>query len=184
MRRVIGVLIAGVLLASQSEYESARRKADLIENDQAKPGSTVSFSVAEANAYAREEARKEVGDGVRNTKVWFGNGTASGSATIDFVKVQTARGKPPGMLMRLMLEGEKDVQVTVRVESRARQAKIDVDEVYINGLGIPKSAVNMLIEYYVMPRYPEAKIGQWFELRHRVDSIGVTPAGVALKFKP
>ncbi|MCC6586683.1 MAG: hypothetical protein IT168_08190 [Bryobacterales bacterium] len=177
---VIGALVA----AAESEYESARRKADLIESDQAKPGSTVSFSVAEANAYAREEARKEVGDGLRNTKVWFGSGTASGSATIDFVKVQTARGKPPGMLMRLMLEGEKDVQVTVRVESRGGQAKIDVDEVYINGLAIPKSAVNLLIDYYVMPRYPEAKIGQWFELRHRVDTIGVTAGGVALKFKP
>ena len=47
-----------MLFAANAAYESARRKADLIENDQAKPGSVIAFSGAEANAYAREEARR------------------------------------------------------------------------------------------------------------------------------
>jgi hypothetical protein len=182
-RRGFCLLGAKYLLAASADYESARRKAELIESEKARPGSSITFSVAEANAYAREEARREVGDGLRQARVWFGYGKASGSAVVDFVKLQTARGKPPGLLLRWMLQGEKELQVGVRVESRAGQAKIDIDEVYIEGIGIPLSVVNVLVEYYLLPRFPEAKIGQWFELRHQVEQVIVTPSGVTLKIK-
>lgn len=184
MARAICALLAGLLVATPADYTSARRKVKLIEHDQVEPGSTISFSLAEANAYAREEVRNQVADGLRNTKVWFGDSVASGSATIDFVQVQTARGRPPGMLMRLMLSGEKDIQVTVRLASRPGEAKIDIEEVYINGFSVPQTMVDLLIEYYLTPRFPDAKIGQWFELRHNVDTIAVGPAALQLKFKP
>jgi hypothetical protein len=183
VRQTIGLAVTCVLFAASADYESARRKADLIENDQAKPGAVISFSVAEANAYAREEARREVGEGLRNAKVWFSAGKASGSAVVDFVKLQTEKGRPPGLLLRWMLQGEKEVQVSVKVEARDGKAKIDIDEVYLEGVGIPKGAVDLLIEYYLLPRFPEAKIGEWFELRHRVERITVTQAGVQMKIK-
>lgn len=172
-----------MLFAANADYESARRKADLIENDQAKPGSVIAFSGAEANAYAREEARREVGEALRNAKVWFSQGKASGSATLDFVKLQTARGRPPGLLLRWMLQGDKEVQVSVKIEARDGKAKIDIDEVYLDGVGIPKGAVDLLIEYYLLPRFPDAKIGEWFDLRHRIERITVAPSGVQLKIK-
>jgi hypothetical protein len=183
VRQTLVLAVTCGLFAANADYESARRKADLIDSDQAKPGSVISFSVAEANAYAREEARREVGDGLRNARVWFSPGKASGSAVVDFVKLQTERGRPPGLLLRWMLQGEKEVQVSVKVEARDGKGKIDVDEVYLEGVGIPKGAVDLLIEYYLLPRYPDAKIGQWFELRHQVERITVTPAGVQIKIK-
>jgi len=183
VRQAIALTITCVLFAANADYESARRKADLIENDQAKPGSMISFNGAEANAFAREEARREVGDGLRNAKIWFSQGKASGSATLDFVKLQTARGRPPGLLLRWMLQGEKEVQVSVKIEARDGKAKIDIDEVYLDGVGVPKAAVDLLVEYYLLPRFPDAKIGEWFDLRHRVERITIAPSGIQWKIK-
>ena len=45
-------------------------------------------------------------------------------------------------------------------------------------------ALELVIEYYVLPRFPEAAIGRWFPLRHNVKTIAVKPAGITFVFGP
>jgi len=85
-----------LVYSSRSEYTSAQHKFDLIESERLKPGARVTLSQRELNAYVEEELPKVAPQGVREAKVELGTGTATGSALIDFLKLQRARGNPPG----------------------------------------------------------------------------------------
>src|ERR1700683_4147258 len=102
----LALLVLPLLLySSRSEYASAQHKLDLIENDRMKPGSQVTLSERELNAYVEQQLPKVVPQGVREPKLELGAGIATGSALIDFVKLENAHGKPPGWLMRQLLQG-------------------------------------------------------------------------------
>ncbi len=87
-----------------------------------KPGSKVTLSERELNAYVEQELPKVVPQGVREPKLELGAGMATGSAIIDFIKLQNAHGKPPGWLMRQLLQGEHPVTVTARIDIRSGAA--------------------------------------------------------------
>ena len=43
--------------------------------------------------------------------------------------------------------------------------------------------LDFLIQNYLLPYYPEAKIGQPFELNHRMDRLDIKPNQVAVYIK-
>jgi hypothetical protein len=183
-RFLLLILVALGCAATVAEYQSAKRKALLIETDRVPPLGSVFFTPGELNAYAAEEVRKELPEGLRSPRLEFGSGTARGSALIDFAKVQTARGSPSGLLLSLLLRGERQVTVDVAVHSENGTARVDVQSVSIGNATLSGAALDMVIEYYVLPRYPDAAIGRAFPLRHNVKQITVSPAGVKFAFGP
>ncbi len=180
-RRSLFLLLAVPLVASpSSEYDSARRKIDLIEKEAYRPGTRVALSPGELNAYAEQEVKAAVPDGVRNPKVELGSDRATGSALVDFARLQRAQGKPPGWLMQRLLEGERPVKVTARIRSAAGKATVDVESVEISGMTIDGGMLDYLIKNYLLPMYPDAKIGRPFELGHRIERLEVRPAAVGV----
>src|SRR5579863_10705707 len=103
--RPLALLTVPLLVYStaRSDYASCQRKFDLIENDRLRAGSRLTLSQRELNAYVEQELPKVAPHGVREPKLQLGAGTATGSAMVDFVKLQSAQGKPPGWLMRQLL---------------------------------------------------------------------------------
>ena len=183
-RRFILVLAAVGCAASVEEYRSAKRKALMIEADRVPAHGSVSFTAGEVNAYAAEEARQEVPAGLRSPQLTLGTGTMRGTALIDFAKAQTARGDPPGVLLAWLLRGERQVTVDVRVQSGDGVARVDVERVMVGNATLSGRALELVIEYYVMPRFPEAAIGRPFQLRHNVKSVDVKPSGITFAFGP
>ncbi len=138
----------------------------------------VSFSVREINAYARAEVRNHIPEGVRDPHFVLGESRVTGSAYVDFLKLRRGQGKPVSWLIARLLEGERKVEGTVRVKSGRGEAQVDVERVEVSGIRMSGAALEFLIENFVVPRYPEVKIGEPFELDHRVDRIEVKPSGV------
>src|SRR5215470_5389694 len=96
--------------APSADYLSCKRKFDLIESERLRPGSRVLLTSRELNAYVTAEVAQYGAGGVRNPQVELGDGSASGTALIDFVKLQQAAGKPPGWVMSRLLAGERPVR--------------------------------------------------------------------------
>jgi hypothetical protein len=181
MRRFwpLGLLTLPLLLfSSRSDYASAQRKLDLIENDRLRPGSKVTLSQRELNAYVDEEVPKVAPQGVREPKLELGAGAATGTAIIDFLKLRSSEGKPPGWLMRQLLQGEHPVTVTARIASGSGRATVTVDRVEVSGVAIEGRMLDFLIHNYVLPYYPEAKVGEPFALSHRIERLDVQPTHV------
>lgn len=178
---VAGLLLLGglpLLFSARSDYASVQHKFDLIEGDRLKPGSRVTLTERELNAYAVEEIPKVVPEGVRNPQLQLGSGSATGSALVDFLKLHSGRGEPPGWLARQLLAGERPVTVTARISSGGGRATVNIESVQVSGITIEGRMLDFLIQNYLLPYYPDAKIGQPFEMSHRIDRLDIQPSRV------
>lgn len=175
MRLCLAVAAVFSLLASNtSDYLSAKRKLESIEKERLRPGTRVLLTPAELKAYAEKEAPA----GVRNVGVELRQGSASGSALIDFLKLRQAHGEPPGLLTSWLLEGERPVKVTARIDSGGGKAQVKVESVEVSGVSIQGRLLDYLVRNYVLPNYPDAKIDEPFELGHRVERLEIAPSAV------
>jgi hypothetical protein len=168
------------ITAGADDYQSAKYKIDLIEDDRATPGSRIWLSAGELNAYARTEAPKVVPRGLRETRLELGKGTATGSALVDFLKVRELNGPPASRLIAWFLSGERPVQATAKIESGRRRATVYVQQVTVSGMTARGAVLDFLIANFLLPYYPEAKIGQPFDLKHGVERFEISPAGVSV----
>ncbi|HVN06003.1 MAG TPA: hypothetical protein VMT86_16390 [Bryobacteraceae bacterium] len=173
-------LAAPLCPAAPSDYEAFMRKFALIEQDRLRPGSRVVLTQAEINAYARHEMSSVAPDGVRSARVDLGPGTATASALIDFGRLRRAEGRPPGLLMGYLLDGERPVTITARVRSSGGTARVDLQSVEISGVVIEGRMLDFLVNSYLLPAYPQAKIGQPFALGHRIERLDVQPSAVGV----
>lgn len=172
-------VIAGCMLgAISSDYVSVQQKFALIEAGRLRPGARVVLSPRELTAYAEHG----VPVGVRNPRLQvMAPGVVTGSALVDFGKVRRAQGYRPGWLMSRILDGERPVSVTARIQSGAGKATVVVQRVEVSGLQIDGSTLDFLIENFLIPMYPDAAIGRPFELGHRIEKLDVQPAAVAVQ---
>ena len=169
------LLAAGAARGAES---AARKKLTLIEDDEAPPG-WVTFTAEDVNVLAVEELAEEALQGVTQPVVVLGNNRATASARIDFARVrESSTGETPGALARLLLGGEKDVSVEAAFRSGQGKCEIEVLRVVISGFEIKGRLLDWLIESYLLPLYPTAKVGRPFEMGHRIDRMEMTPARV------
>ncbi len=169
--------LAWIVQAATTDYESAQRKIDGIQSDRLKPGARVDLTPRELNAYAEHNLPA----GVRNARVQVtAPGDATGSALVDFGKVERSRGGQPGWLMSKLLDGERPVSVTAHIRSADGKATVDVERVQVSGLEIDGAMLDFLIKNVLLAVYPDAVVGRPFELGHHIRSIDVKPSAVGV----
>jgi hypothetical protein len=171
------VLAAAALAIAGNEYFSARQKFDSIESGRLRPGAHVTLSYPEITAWVEKEAPR----GVRNPNLRVTErDLATGTALIDFAKLERSQGKQPGWLMEKLLEGERPVSVTARIRSSNGRATVDLQRVEISGITIDGRTLDFLVQNFLLALYPDAVIGKPFELGHRIDRLDVAPAAVGV----
>lgn len=171
------VLFAGGLTAAYTDYASCQHKFELIESDRLRPGSRVDLTSRELNAWAAAE----VPPGVRDPRLAItAPGVATGSAVVDFGKLRRAQGHPPGWLMSKLLDGERPVSVTARIQSDSGRATVTVQRVEISGMSIEGSTLNFVIQNFLLPLYPNAAVDRPFELGHNIRKLDVQPRAVSV----
>jgi hypothetical protein len=177
MRILMLVLAASALLeAADPGAVSVGKKLDLIASSQAKPGSVYRFTSTELNAWVRAKAPTVVHDGFRQPRLVLGNGEATATALIDFVKVRQASGVETNWLVAKLIQGEKLVRARAGIQSAHGQATVHLVRVEIGGLAVTGAALDFLVKSFFLPFYPDAKIDEPFALAGNVDRIVVTPA--------
>jgi hypothetical protein len=154
---------------------------ELIEQERAAANSTVTLNAQEVNAYARVAVEEAVPGAVHEPKVDLRHREAVATALVDFEKLQASRGKKPGAIMGWLLRGQRPVSVTTRIESDAGVCRVDILRVEVSGIPIDGRALEFLIDNFLRPIYPEAAIGEPFELRHRVRRIDVAPGRIDVR---
>lgn len=178
---MLAAFCVAALAAGAVGPRSMERKLDAIESGKLRPGASVLFTPGEIHDWLKDHATVLASYGVRNLRVALGTGRVTAYAQIDFLKLkQTATGEAPGWIGKELLAGERPVSVTVRVQSRAGRARVDVERVEISGVPVEGAALDFLIRAYLIPAWPEAKVDEWFRLNPRVDRIAVAPDGVSV----
>jgi hypothetical protein len=165
------------LWGTYTGYTSAKQKFALIDSGRLRPGARVVLTPAELTSYAEHELPA----GVRDPHLQIVSpGVVKGSAMVDFGKVRRAQGYHPGWLMSRLLDGERPVGVTVRIQSASGRATVTVVQVQVSGLEIDGKTLDFLIENFLIPMYPDAAVNRPFELGHHIEKLDVQPAAVGV----
>lgn len=163
------------LSAADPVYDSARKKLDLIEAEQVPKGSAFNFPVAEVNAWARVRVPEIIPEGIRDMRVEIGAGTATGSATVDFLKMRQAQGQTTGWFLTKLIEGERPLKVSVRIESAGGRCTVFLTRVELSSVSANKTVLDFLIKTFFLPLYPEAHINEPFDLDYNMERIELRP---------
>ncbi len=177
-RLALAALVAACPLLAGAATDSAQRKIDLIQQDGVPRGSVVVLRADELNLYVRNQIARSFREGIRGARLDLGAGRATGSAYIDFPKLQQAMGKPMGRLLSWLLAGERRVEVEAHIRSGAGRAVVNLDRVEVSGVTISGSTLDYVIRNFVLPYYPDAAIGRPFPLAHHVERLEVRPTEV------
>lgn len=184
MRAVTLLLFCALALpAADPLYGSMQRKLDLIEARQVRHGSSVVFTPQEINAWARVKVPEIMPEGIHDEKVELQEGSASGFAVVDFLKMLQAKGKSANWLMAKLLEGERPLRVSVTLESGGGRCIVRLTGVEISNVSANATVLDFLIRSLFMPLYPDAKIDESFDLDFDVDRIDVHPDNVRVTIK-
>lgn len=170
-------------MAADPQAARVARKLDIIQSGKAKPGAVYVFTVAELNAWARAKAPTVVPHGLRRPRLELGNNSATGYALVDFLKIREGAGIQTNWLIAKLIQGEKAVKVTARIQSANGRATVSLQRVEIGGLAVTGSTLDFLIHTFFLPLYPNAKIDEPFDLADRIDRIEVTPAEARVYIK-
>ena len=173
---VSSILMAAALAIGADDYASASRKFQQIESDKPKAGTRLILTPREIEAWVAHEAP----NGVRNPHLELQTGIAKGNVLVDFGKVRRAQGYQPGWLLSKLLDGERPVSVTARIQSGGGKATVDVQSVEVSGITIDGKTLDFLIQNFLLAMYPDAVVGKPFELGHRIDRLEIQPGSVGV----
>ena len=86
-------------------------------------------------------------------------------------------------LIGRLIEGERPLKISIRVESANGRATVFLTRVELSGVAMEGSILEFLIKQFIQPRYPDIKINQPFDLDYNIDHIEIQPSGVRVLIK-
>ncbi len=132
---------------------------------------------AEINAYlASDEIQMPAG--VQTVKLSGTPGAVSGTARIDFDQVRAGTHSSNPLLS--IFSGIHEVAVETHAYGRGGQGYVHVDSVSLDGIEVPTFVLELFVEKYLTPRYPQIGMDSRFTLPDRIDTAVVGQHQVTL----
>lgn len=167
---LVGVAVAQNTAQQSPEYLSANKKISAMvafESNPAPGGRITVLTDPEINAYFAEGGIKW-SDGVSDVKIDDQPAVINGSAQVDFDKI-TAKNRSTSPWL-VLFSGVHTVRVTAQAAAIKGRATIKVQSVWLDGLEIPRPALEFFVQKYLQPKYPEADLDTVFGMPDRIDS--------------
>ena len=171
-------VICGQQSASQTKHFSpaAQRfedKLDFLErNAKSKPVSRrpTQINADEVNAWFHEGGYK-LPQGVQKVLFHSQPDTIQADATVDFDAVKEGKRNLNPLLS--MFSGVHDVQVAATASAQSGQGHVNIQSVSIDGVAVPNLALELFINKYLKPKYPDVGMQNDFQMPDRIDTATV-----------
>jgi hypothetical protein len=159
---------------SRAEADSFSRKMEKLA-----AANTVEFRQSEVDAYVQHELAPLFPKGLEQVNIQLQQGLIAGSARINFDALETGDGKS-NPLLGALLRGQHLLDVVASVKTQNGSGSYEVSKVLLDQREIPKPLVDLLIQKYVVPKYPAAKPNTPFPLPYNVDHADLQPGKVTV----
>jgi hypothetical protein len=159
--------------STSDQTASAERKLQHLQSNgaQAHPDPVpTEFTEQEINAYFAS-GKVELPDGVQSVVFQEQPGVVTGTSRVDFDKLKAGKNSYNPLLS--VFSGLHDVIVTAHAYGAHGQGLVHVDSVSIDGVEVPGFVLELFVEKYLKPRYPNIGIDSRFALPARVDAATV-----------
>ena len=125
------------------------------------------LSEQEINAYFAS-GNVELPAGVRSVVFQEQPGMIIGTARVDFDQLKAGKNSFNPLLS--IFSGMHDVVVTSHAYGAKGQGLVHVDAVSLDGVDVPQFVLELFVEKYLKPKYPDIGMDSRFALPARVDS--------------
>lgn len=160
---------------SRSEADSFSRKLEMLAaGEKAHKANTVEFKQSEIDAYLQHELAPLFPKGLDQVAIRLEQGLLAGGARIDFDALDTGSARPNPLLSAL-LRGQHVLDVVASIKTQNGTGSYEVSKVMLDQREIPKPIVDLLIQKYIVPKYPAAKPNTPFPLPYNVDRADLQP---------
>jgi len=124
----------------------------------------------EVNAWFREGGYK-LPQGVQKVSFRSQPDTIQADATVDFDAIKEGKRNLNPVLS--MFSGVHDVQVVANASAQGGQGHVNIQSVSIDGVEVPNLALELFINKYLKPKYPEVGMENQFQMPDRIDTATV-----------
>ena len=170
----VGLSLASSKPASNAEAAaSAQRKIDHIEANGmlAHPDSKpTEFTEQEINAYIAS-GKIQLPEGVKSVHLVGVDGMVTGTSRVDFDKLRGASRSSNPLLS--MFSGVHDVKVQAHAHGSGGTGIIHVDSVMLDGAEIPHFLLELFVEKYLKPKYPQVGMDTRVTLPDKIDTATI-----------
>jgi len=154
------------------------------------------FDFLERNAKANPVQRRSTQLDAEELNAWFHDGgyklpqgvqkvvfhsqpeTIHANATVDFDAVKEGKRNLNPLLS--MFSGVHEVEVTATASAQNGQGHVSIKTVSIDGIEVPHLALELFINKYLKPKYPNIGLENDFQMPDRIDSATVGNDNVLL----
>ena len=177
---ILGVVVLAPAAAKRlfkddkAAADSFQRKVDFIKtNAVAQQPSTkpTLFPQEEINAYFSER-RLKIPDGVQKVTFDLQPDQVTAFTRVDFEQLRQSRPSMNPLLA--IFDGVHDCQVVAHAESAGpARVRVRVESVSIDGMNVPRMALQMFVNHYVKPKYPNVDLDAEYKLPARIDTATI-----------
>jgi len=156
-----------------AELASAEKKLHHIESNGCAPHPDQTPTVLtekEVNAYIASDNVK-LPEGVRSVRLSGAAGVITGTAQVDFDKVREGVHSSNPLLG--IFSGVHEVIVVAHGRGTTGKGHVHVDSVSLDGVEVPRFILELFVEKFLTPKYPQIGIDSQFALPNRIDTATV-----------
>jgi hypothetical protein len=105
--------------------------------------------------------------GVKKLRMEGHSGVVTAFLNVDFDEIRGGQNLANPMLS--IFSGRHDVQVEADAAGSGREGKVHVREVTIDGITVPRMALEYYVSKYITPKYPNIGLDSTFQLPNKID---------------
>jgi len=133
------------------------------------PGPT-EMTEAEINAYVAA-GKIQLPGGVQSVHFTGDGGAVTATSRVNFDQIKGGRNSSNPLLS--VFSGVHDVEVEAHAHGVGHTGYVAVDSVELDGVEIPRFALQMFVEKYLRPRHPEIGLDNRFALPDKIDTATI-----------
>jgi hypothetical protein len=164
------VQTASTAMGQHSSATAADEKIQHIEQNGRLPQpdqTPTEFSEKEINDYVAS-GRVKLPRGVESVHFSSQPGVITGNARVDFDELKQGRASVNPLLS--VFSGIHNVVVVAHAHGAGHVGYLNVDSVLLDQVEIPRFVLELFVEKYLQPRYPNVGLNSRFELPYKIDT--------------
>ena len=145
-------------------------------------GGQAEFTEAEIDAFLQQEISQHYPQGVRQIHFRFQRNRLTARALLDFDEMQADYAAARKSLLWALLQGEHRVEVSGNLTGENGLGRYDILGIRIDDQEVPRVLIDLLLDHYVLPKYPGAGPNTDFDLPFNIRSIELLPGKVFVRY--
>jgi hypothetical protein len=120
----------------------------------------------EVNSYL-SSGRVKLPNGVRSMSLTGTPGVVNAHARVDFDAITAGKSNVNPLLR--VFSGVHDVDASAHASGAGGEGQVHIDSVSIDGMVVPRIALEFFADHYLKPKHPEIGLDSTFKLPERID---------------